>query len=333
MSNWLEVRIPISPRADYFNRVRLIAHSIRSLGGRYADVRIRVTVGADREPEDLRALLPWSDAAGVTWHWVERSEFRAWAGTSHAYIATMMERFRPPFDADNILMLDADVVAVRPFDELMSRLERRPAVAGMMAHVSPFGDAPAPNRVAWQERQGAGTDAPASNHIAWWRHLFQIAGMDPPAFDQQLSGWGVMTNDPGQKMSPAYFNTGVILAPSRLLERLHEPYTDALSLVRSALDNYFFEQIALTLALYRAGIPFDVLPLRYNFPNQAGFDASSPEDLSDLCFLHFLRDDVVSRERDFESLDAMAALAARTDLVGSNEAFRRRVAQLLPLLT
>ena len=40
MKKWLEVRIPISPRSDYFNRVRLIAYSIRSLGGRYADVPI-----------------------------------------------------------------------------------------------------------------------------------------------------------------------------------------------------------------------------------------------------------------------------------------------------
>ncbi len=310
MGNWLEVRIPISPRADYFNRVRLIAQSIRSLGGRYADVVVRVSVGADHEPEDLYALLPWSRALGVKWHWVERQEFRAWAKTSHAYIATMMERFRPPFDAENILMLDADVLVMRSFDELMLRLQGKPAIAGVMAHVTPFG----------------------GSQIACWSHLFQTMGMAAPPFDWPVSGWGIMTNDPAAKMSPPYFNTGVVLAPSHLLEQIYQPYMDALSVVRGAMDSYFFEQIALTLALYKTQIPFDVLPVRYNFPNQPGFDVGYPADLSDVCFLHFLREDVVNRTRDFASLDAMQAFVGRTDLVGSNELFRRRVGELLPSL-
>jgi hypothetical protein len=311
MTPCLEVRIPISPLDHYYNRVHLIAHSIRSLGGRYADAGIRVTIGADAEPQDLHKKLPWSRRLNIDWRWIDRREFLTWSGTAHPYIATMMERFRPPFDADNILMLDADVIAMRPFDELLTRLETRPGIAGVMAHVSPF---------------------QPHEHEAWWRRFFKDAGLAAPEFAHALSGWGLMDHEPTRRLSPPYFNTGVLLAPRALLAQLYDPYMECLVAVRKVLDTYFFEQIALTVAMYRAGLPFHVVPLRYNFPNQAAFDAAQPGELRELCFLHFLRSDVVKREADFVDLTTLKRLVARQDLSGSNEKLRQRVAELLPIL-
>ena len=65
----------------------------------------------------------------------------------------------------------------------------------------------------------------------------------------------------------------VLFAPAALLENLYEPYMEALRFVRTCMDSYFFEQIALTLAVARHDIPVEILPLRYNYPNQAAFDA------------------------------------------------------------
>lgn len=296
----LEVRIPISPRADYFNRVRLIAHSVREF---YPHAKIRVTVGADEEPRDLARELPWSDVLSIDWHWVDRGEFRTWAATEHPYIATMMERFRPPFGAQSVLMLDADVLVVRAFDELFAEPG---GVKAMMAHASPFPE-----------------------HRRTWEELFASYGLPEPNFNYELSGWGVMELQPERRYSPPYFNTGVVFAPAALLDRLYEPYIAALQHVRTRMDSYFFEQIAMTLSLAKTGIPAQILPIRYNYPNQMGFDAAHPSELAQIRLLHFLRTMIVSRERDFETPAAMRELVAREDLTGSNEVLRARVAHLL----
>jgi len=314
MSNWLEVRIPISPLEHYFNRIQLIACSIRSLGGRYADVRVRVTVGADQEPEDLYARLPWSRAAGVDWVWVDRKDFNHWKHTQHEYIATMMERFRPPFSTQQVLMLDADVLVMREFDELSALLDSQPGIAGVMAHASPF--------LALEEQ----------GHLHSWQQLFECTGLSTPPFTHEHSGWGIMDHSPVRRFAPPYFNTGVVLGTASILETLYAPYMRALNSVRSIMDSYFFEQIALTLALFDTGIPVHVLPLRYNYPNQPEFDAARPGELEAIRFLHFLRTKIVQREADFATLETIEKMTARADLAGSNELFRRRVAELLPSL-
>jgi hypothetical protein len=295
------VRIPISPRADYFNRVRLIAQSIREF---YPRTIVRVTVGAETAPFDIaRVAAPWSQDLGVQWVWIPQTEFEEWRDTAHPYIATMTERFRPPFSAEHVLMLDADVLPIRPFDNL---LERDRSLLAMMAHVSPF-----------------------SNHAQEWQALFNAYGLSDPSFDFELTGWGTMFDDPSRRFSPPYFNTGVLLARADLYERLYEPYMAALRFVKTQLDSYFFEQIALTLAIGKMELPIEVQPLRFNFPNQEAFDAAHPEELEKVCLLHFLRTHIVDREKDFQSPDDVRRLIGRTDLAGSNEILRRRVAELI----
>lgn len=297
----LEVRIPISPRADYFNRVRLIAQSIREF---YPQTIVRVTVGAATAPFDIaKEAAPWSRELGVQWVWVPQAAFEEWRDTAHPYMATMMERFRPPFSAEHILMLDADVMPIRPFDQLFKR-DR--ALLAMMAHASPF-----------------------PNHAQEWREIFNAYGLSAPSFDFELSGWGTMVDDQSRRFSPPYFNTGVLLGCADIYERLYEPYVAALRFVKSRLDSYFFEQIALTLAIGKIDLPFEVQPLRFNYPNQEEFDAVHPDELEKVCLLHFLRTHIINRERDFQSPQDIQRLIERTDLVGSNEVLRRRVSELI----
>jgi hypothetical protein len=308
---WLEVRIPISPLDHYFNRIRFIALSIRTLGGQYTDALIRVSVGADQEPDDLYQRLPWSRELGIEWHWVDRSEFLEWKNTKHPYIATMMERFRPPFSAEHVLMMDADVVAMQPFDEMFKQLSRHPGVIGVMAHHSPFEDAPI-------------------SHEQSWRRFYSLAGIGEPKFDHRHTGWGLMDDDRSRENSPAYFNTGVLMANASVFEQLYLPYMSMLNLVRTNMDNYYFEQIALTLTLVGTGIAYHTAPLRYNFPNDPSFDIAHTDELRHVRFIHFLRSGIIQRESDFRDLDATVKLTKRNDLTGSNELFRRRLVELMP---
>ena len=120
--------------------------------------------------------------------------------------------------------------------------------------------------------------------------------------------------------------------PSEILCRLYKPYMAAIETVRSVFDNYFVEQIGLTLAVCKESIPYHILPLRYNYPNDPGFDDAWSLELANVCLLHFLRDAVVRRDTDFTSLESMASLIERGDLRGSNEVLRSRVADLLPAM-
>jgi hypothetical protein len=296
----LEVRIPISPRSDFLNRVRLIAQSIREF---YPSAVVSVSVGSDTEPFDIVEIAPWSEELGVRWVWVPAAAYAEWSDTPYPFVATIVGRYRPPFLADHVLMLDADVLPVRPFDEIF---ERDHVLMGMMAHVSPF-----------------------PKHADDWRELFAAYGLPEPSFDFELSGWGAMFTDPARRLSPPYFNSGVVFASADVFERLYEPYIDALRFLKERTSTYFFDQIAITLAISKKNIPFEVLPLRYNFPNQAAFDVAHPDELEKLILLHFLRTQAVDRETDFQSVEAIRKLIGRTDLTGSNEILRRRVAELL----
>ena len=86
--------------------------------------------------------------------------------------------------------------------------------------------------------------------------------------------------------------------------------------------------MALALAVAKSGVPARTLPLRFNFPNQRAFDLAHPAELADVRFLHYLRTEIVHRDRDFEGPAAMRRLIGRTDLSGSNEVLRAGVAGL-----
>jgi hypothetical protein len=102
--------------------------------------------------------------------------------------------------------------------------------------------------------------------------------------------------------------------------------------VTRSLTTFFRFQIALTLTIEKHKLPSRTIPLRYNFPNDPGFDQKYPNDLSDVRILHYLRCEVVHRERDFVDLTRVAALIQRRDLRGSNEVLRRCVEELYPAI-
>ena len=305
----LEVRIPISPTASMINRVHLIAHSIRSLGGLYCDAHIRASVGSADEPFDIEAAYPHTRAAQIEWSWVPRKEFIDWGTAGNPNLAAMVnDRFKPPFKAHRVLFLDADVLAIAPFDELFASSSD---VQGVMAHVSPF-----------------------HQHTAMWEQLFTMIGVQPKGgiFQHEHSGWGIMEFSEPRRLSPPYFNTGVMMFSDAAAEALYQCNIDALTMLRSKVNSYFADQIALTLAMYLAGCSYEILPLRYNFPNQVEFDRKHAEELAVVKFIHFLRQDVISRGDDFVSLAAMERFAQRGGMQGSNERLRARVEELLPLL-
>ena len=315
MNEFLEVRIPISPTEFFFNRIRIIALSIRSLGGVYENARFRVSVGADSDPEDLYIRCPWSKSLNIEWVWVKKEIFNKWKNTQNKYLSTIVDRFQPPYFAEYILVLDPDVLVMNRFDEIISMVKKNQGVAAVLAHRSP---------IAYE------SVIPPKK---WWEDLYSLAGIDVmPSFECEHSGWGIMEFDPNRRMTPPYFNSGMVLGTASTFERFSDTYMDMVDIVKSFEDTYFFDQIGLTLALEKNKIRTHSLPLRYNFPNQNEFDEKFPLELQNVRFLHFLRTNVIDRDSDFESISSIKKLILRSDLQGSNEIFRKKIAEIFPLI-
>jgi hypothetical protein len=293
----LEVRVPISPRDFFFRRVEYLNCSLRACGGITGDAHLVVSVGDDIEPFDLLASQPWSRDQ-VTWRWVDRAAFRR-----DSYFATVFDRFMVRSDADIVLFADADVIFVSGVDDLLESLMRLPTIAGVIAHAPPK----------------SGVD---------WNHLFAVAKIPPARDAHQYSGWRLMFEDPHDRFAPAYYNFGAVFVPASWVAMLAHAYRGSIAVAETAGFDFFKAQIALTLALYRLGLRRLALELRYNFPNDPLFDSAHPRELDDVRILHYLRTEILDRDGDFASPEALKALVARRDLIGSNEILRKTVEKL-----
>ena len=312
--NYLEVHVPISPRDFFFNRVRYLAKSLRSLGGDLADSKIIASVGDPSPPVDLDQLLPWAREEGIQWRWVDNDFFCEWHHTGNPYIATMMDRFRTRFNSHYVIIADADVIFLRDLSTLFSAIEGVLDVGGVMTHVPPF------------------QTTPERSHAEWWTRMFKAFELPPPILEFQHSGWDIMFDDDLSRYSPAYFNSGMVIGTGEAMNRMAPLALPALNAVRSVLDTFFFDQLALTLMMYKARVNKKLIPIRFNFPNQIGFEQKFKQDADSISVLHYLRTDVVDRDQIFASKETIEAFIERQDLVGSNEELRSRVEVVHDLL-
>lgn len=301
----LEARVPISPTPTFFARTRLLAASLREF---YPDTIVKAYIGqSGGATPALMAMarneLPMNGPCRVDCiEWIDGPEFDIWMSTTSPYLATMNRRFVPDACADVVAIFDADVVCVGSFDDLFEVA----AVQGVQAHVPSL-----PNSV--------------------WESLFHQFGAPTQDFGFRYGGAGIMC--PSDATGPWYVNSGFVLAPRPLFERLCKPYQEAIGFLRERYsDTYWFDQWALALAAAKAEVPIRSLSPRYNFPNQHGFDVAYPDDLTDVRFLHYLRLDTVHRDRDFASWDAACQFVRRCDLSGSNEVLRQSTKKLMAIV-
>lgn len=290
----LEVRLPISPTPPFLNRVRLVAAAVRR---REPDTMVTVSCYPPPAPSS------WFGQRGDIWQSPSASEFNSWRGTRSEFLATMMDRYKPPFHGDYVLMLDADVFPLGDFSELFAF----DGIQGVQAHHSPYG-------------------------VAGWSRLFRDFGLPAPEMRHEYSAWGVMEQRELERFGPFYPNSGVICGPRWVFEKLADPFSQAINFLCGMVnDTYWFDQVGFALGAALAAIPHRTLPIRWNFPNRPAFDAAFPGELGDIRFLHAMQTDIVHRDRDFEDIAAIRRLVARRDLTGSNEVLRSAMAELMPL--
>lgn len=139
MHQQLEIHIAIEPTAAALTRLRYLVASLTMYGGHLGGSSLVVTVGADEEPRDLDAELPWARSLPLEWRWIDRERFRRWGST-----ATRLERFTHDFRARHVLMLESDTLVVASLTALVSRVLEDKALAGVPAEDVPATVVPSP---------------------------------------------------------------------------------------------------------------------------------------------------------------------------------------------
>ena len=271
----LEIRIPVSPRRDFFHQVRFFEHNLRRLGGAYRRALLRVVVGDDADMAAVRRANAWSAGRAVEWIGVPQDIF-----ARHGMWGTADWRLMLPPEGDLVVLADADTVWLRDIDPLRHAIGPGAVAAGHMAHVAP----PVP--------QDAGLLA-GTPRAAIWPALLQVFGLPMP---DRLHPYS-MDPDATFGLAPAYFNLGfVALTPeaARACARRVLPVQDRLlEVCRSRMRC----QIALTLACLIEGVALEILPAAYNAANDPVHFAHNRLSADAVRVLHYLRTGEVRRER------------------------------------
>lgn len=305
-----EIHVPISPTPGFLSQIHLLAASVRRHGGALRDARIVVTVSRDHEPFDIPAQQPWARRYPIEWRWMDEAAF-----ARDGIFGTALRRFTYDFDADFVLLLDADTLCTAPLDGLLELGDG--ALAGLVTHVAPGWGGPLPY-----------TDGRPRDDGRFWEELYESAGLPAPRKVCQHTGWGFMDHDPRRRTCPPYFNLGVLAADRATMARVGSRVFEEMANVERHVDTVFRCQLAVTLALARTGTPWRELPPRFNFPNDAAFARAYPEEADRVAILHYLRGDELDRWRLATSAGELDAFLARTDLSPVNELLRDRLAGL-----
>ena len=207
--------------------------------------------------------MPWLAANGIELRWAPAAEY-----ATIGYFSTVAHRLRHRFPSDVVLLLDADTLIRRPLDQLIERVYIEQVLAGCIAHITPL-----PTGKLGQPS---------------WAELFAACGLGEPRLEFEHTGWGYFFSEERYRYCPAYFNFGVIAAPSAVLARIGPAFETHLFHLRRVMESYFDAQLALTLAIAELEIPVRSLPAALQHGEQplgrsdpphrdrAGHDSSPP---------------------------------------------------------
>lgn len=300
----LEFRTAISPTPSFYSNVKLAALSLARLPEPYASAPLIISVGDNPDIDQVRADNAWSTDHPVIWRAAENGPPVEPRG-----FLSGLDRFAPPAQSRTVIICDADACLLRGIDELLEQLQTdRPTVAGLMAHYSPFQSGAEENNSAWQR-------------------ILDSAGLKHHPLSYRYS---MATSEQGGRC-PAYFNYGFVAFNREGLERVRPLVRNYKNLARTALSGnslFFAGQIGLALAVAAAGV--DVLELgpEYNCPNSNEMLRRGIDDVSQIRFLHYLRNDEFDRHDFLTDAAAFRRFSSATFDSPVNRHFQRHVLAL-----
>jgi hypothetical protein len=295
-----------SPTDAFWSQAAIFRRTLTFLGEPYSSSRFVLCLGAPGG----RVSIPtrWSRwFRDIEVRWANEEEYRRDGDGAQAH-----ELFRLlDATADLSLICDADTLLIKPLPTaFFDDMRKSPAICGVLAHypppLTPYPD--------------SGKSAPSSSMLLWDTLADQILGGPLP----MPYSYSLVTQP---EPCPFYINHGFVAGPPTLLRRLGVELDDVLPVVRSVLDNDFYDQIGIPFAIARGGLPCRVLPMRYNFPNDPRADERYPDELEHVVLMHYLRTTAFDRHCILADTDAFSRFMSLS-LTGSNRVFQDHVRRL-----
>ena len=165
----------------------------------------------------------------------------------------------PDTDCDLVIFMDHDTIMTKDTIELEKECLKNDSVFGVQAYAPPF---------------------KKTNYT--WEFLFNKFDIKYP---KELFNYS--SKKESNLICPFYPNAGFIVFPKNLLFNIQKSITninnEIFDKIPELLDNYFLQQIVITLAFYKYNIPFKNIDCKYNYA-----DIEFGDIKEDTCVYHYL---------------------------------------------
>ena len=288
--------IPASPNDAFYSQIAMFRLGLDALGGIYRTARLAAVFGDTKItdlPEKWKAHFERIDV-----EWAKPGPIE-----SFGYRAQSDRRFeiiRP--DADVVVSCDADTFLIRPFEQATVDAVVNGALGGVIAYY----------HFPWAHSSG--------NPSADWNNISQsIIGRRIEApYRYTLAEFSE------HGCCPFYVNLGLLIGSPKTFHRLNESCKEIKEEVIEILNNRFYEQVTVALAVIKADVRTIALAFRYNFPNVPVADEKYPSELKQVRLIHYARTERFDRHKIFADQSAFDAFM-KLDLIGSDLVFQRHV--------
>jgi hypothetical protein len=298
-----------SPNDAFFSQAAMFRIGLDAIGGIYREARLVLSLDQGAEdplparwqPYFERIELYYAPLDHFTGEGPDRIEF----GDSRLHSYSLLDA-----SADLSVICDADTLLLRAFPQpLLEELYERQELGAVIAHRPP------------QKTDVHARDLSTLSNEAFWDGLsMHVLGRTV----ELPHRYKLASTD---QHCPFYINYGLVIARPHLLARFHRELVALEPRVREYLDNVFYSQLAVPMAIENGGLTARSLPIRYNYPNDPIADSLYPEDRSDIYLLHFQMRHSFDRHRIFVDAEQFAAFMALR-LEGSSRIFQDHVRQL-----
>lgn len=303
--------IPASPTHSFFSQIAAFNVALKSLSWTEWQPSVLVCMGTGPGTNEFAEWRSYLD--DITFIFVSSLE----SENIPFYYAQIDGLFRwAPLDADVLVRVDADTLAVGEFEDVLDYVVATDSIAGVMAHFA-FPTAGISSREAWLRIADGLITSPLD-----FRYSYSLTEPDAPE---------------GNRFAPFYLNDGAVFFPKSLFREFAERYLQLRPEVMKRLAYpYFAGQVALALAVSEMSARTCALPMRYNFPNDELATRKFPEELASVKIFHYLRTDQFDRQLIFADASHYKAFL-HAPLTGSNKVFqqavRHRIGPAFPLST
>lgn len=292
---------PGSPNAAFFSQVAALSLALHRLEWKQWQPTLHLYLGGQADERALETWRPHLRDVEISWASPARSERLGlwWAQDDDAFD-------RAPRGTDVLVAMDADVMPLASFEDVLDDVARAGEVAGCIAHY-PLSDQRS-SRAEWEEL---------------------ARGLIRSELDFSYR-YSLREHDAGpDSRAPFFVNFGVVFFERWAFERIARPQLRLKRTLRKRMpDPFHCGQVALALAIADTEVARRELPLRYNFPNDPAADRLHPDELQNAVCIHYLRTEAFDRQKIFQTADNYDRFL-ELPLTGANRVFQDGVRRIL----